>query len=163
MKKMIHRSIALAVAALWSLPAVAGDSLPPSVYVAPGGVYIGSAQVHVGNGHGYNGHSYNGGQGYVVPGAAYAPGYGPAPAYVPGYGPPVYAPGYAAPAYTPTYVPAPGYRVPRHAGYGARPARVYVSPYAQDYAPEYAPRPPAVVPYDGGNQCVVSHGRVYCN
>ncbi len=114
------------------------------------------------NGHGYNGHGYNGGQGYAVPGAAYVPGYGPPPAYGPGYGPPVYAPGYGAPApaYTPTYVPAPGYRAPRHAGYGARPTGgVYVSPYA----PEFAPRPPAVVPYDGGSHCVISHGRVYCD
>jgi hypothetical protein len=40
----MHRTIALAIAALWSLPVSAGDLPPASVYVAPGGVYIGSAQ-----------------------------------------------------------------------------------------------------------------------
>src|SRR5258705_3495091 len=44
----MYRTIALAIAALWSLPVSAGDLPPASVYVAPGGVYIGSAQVYVG-------------------------------------------------------------------------------------------------------------------
>jgi len=158
MKKTIKRSIALAIAALWSLPASAGDLSPGTVYVAPGGVYIGSAQVYVGPGNG------NGGQGFAVPGAAYVPGYGPpAGGFVqPSYGPPVYAPGYAvpAPAYTPTYVPGSRYPAPLTA-YGARPTvGVLVPPYAV----ELAPRPPVVVPFDGGNNnCVVSHGRVFCN
>jgi hypothetical protein len=158
MKKTIIRSIALAVAALWSLPAAAGDIPPASVYVAPGGVYIGSAQVYVGPGNG------NGGQTYAVPGAAYVPGYGPpAAGYVqPSYGPPAYAPGYGAPgpAYVPSYVPAPAYEPPPLSVYGARPAaRVYVSPYAT----EYAPRPPVAVPFNGGRRCVAAYGRVICD
>ena len=158
----INRSIALAVAALWSLPASAGDLSSRSVYVAPGGVYIGSAQVYVGPGNG-NG---NGQAPYVVPGRAYVPG----PAYVPGYGPPApayapeaYGPEYGVPggAYAPAYAPAPVYRAPPVAVYGARPpvgARAYVSPYPA----EYAPRPPVAVPYNGGSRCVVAYGRMIC-
>ena len=141
----INRSIALTIAALWSLPASAGDLSPGTVYVAPGGVYIGSAQVYVGAG------VANGGAAYRVPGAAHVPGYG--------YGPPVYAPGYAVPApdYAPAYVPAPGYRAPLT--YGARPTVGVIVP---PYAVELAPRPPIAVPFNGGNNCVVSYGRVYC-
>lgn len=159
----MHRTIALAIAALWSLPVSAGDLPPASVYVAPGGVYIGSAQVYVGPRAG------NGGQPYAVPDAAYVPGYGP-PAYAPGYDVPTsaygpgYAPGYGVPgpAYAPGYAPAPAYPAPPVAVYGARPTvgtRAYVSPYAA----EFAPRPPAVVPYGNGGRCVVSNGRVFCN
>jgi hypothetical protein len=154
MQKTTRRSVMLAVAALWSLPASAGDLSSPSVYVAPGGVYIGSAQVYVAPGAG------NGGQPYVAPGAAYGP-----PVYGPGYVPPApaYEPGYAVPngGYAPTYyAPVPAYRAPPVAVYGAR--RTYVSPYAA----EYAPRPPVAVPYGNGNgrNCVVAHhGRVFCN
>jgi len=141
----ISRSITLTIAALGSLPAWAGD-FPPPVYVAPGGVYIGSAQVYVGPGNG------SGAPTYAVPGPAYVPGYEPpAPAYEPGYGPPGAA-----------YVPAPAYVAPPVATYAARPhvgARVYVSPYAA----EYAPRPPVAVPYTSGNNCVIAYGRVYCD
>jgi hypothetical protein len=183
MIRTINRSIALAVAALWSLPASAGDIPPPSVYVAPGGVYIGSARVYVGPGVG------NGGQAHVVPGAAYVPGYGPpAPVYGPGYAVPVPAPAYApetygpetygpessygpeygvpGAAYAPGYAPAPVYRAPPLSVYGARPAlrarRAYVSPY------EFAPRPPVAVPYNGGaynggGRCVAAYGRVICD
>jgi hypothetical protein len=153
MTTTINRSIALTVAALWSLPASAGDLHPGTVYVAPGGVYIGSAQVYVGPG------VANGGAAYRVPGAAHVPGYGP-PIYAPGYGPPVYGPGYAVPTpdYAPAYVPAPGYRAPLT--YGARPTVGVIVP---PYAVELAPRPPIAVPFNGGNNCVVSYGRVYCN
>ena len=144
----MNRAIALAVAALWSLPASAGDLPAASVYVAPGGVYIGSAQVYVGPGAG------NGGQPYAVPGAAYGPGYVP-PAYGPGYGVP-------APAYAPTYAPAPVYPAPPLAVYGARP-NVGVRAYASPYAAELAPRPPAPVPYGRGNNCVIGYGRVLCD
>src|SRR5258705_10394733 len=72
----MYRTIALAIAALWSLPVSAGDLPPASVYVAPGGVYIGSAQVYVGPRAG------NGGQPHAPPGAAPGPGYG-APALAP--------------------------------------------------------------------------------
>ncbi|MBX9775927.1 MAG: hypothetical protein K2Y71_16225 [Xanthobacteraceae bacterium] len=163
MLSTMHRSAALAVAALWALPASAGDLPPASVYVAPGGVYIGSAQVYAGPGAG------NGGQPYAAPGAvygppAYAPGYGP-PAYgSPAYAPPAYAPGYGvpAPAYQPTYAPIPAYRAPPIVAYGASP-RVVARPYAYSYPTEYAPRPPAIVPYTSGNNCVFSHGRVFCD
>ena len=43
---MMYRTIMLTIAALSTTQASAGD-LSPSVYVAPGGVYIGSAQVFV--------------------------------------------------------------------------------------------------------------------
>jgi hypothetical protein len=164
MQTTIHRPIALAIAALWSLPAFAGDLPPPTVYVAPGGVYIGSAQVYVGPGNG-NG---NGQAPYAVPGPAYVPG----PSYVPGYGPP--APAYAPEAYGPeygvpggAYAPGPGYGPPPLSAYGARPAarvRTYVSPYPTEYYPtEYAPRPPVGVPYNGGRRCVAAYGRVICD
>ena len=161
MLSTMHRSTALAIAALWALPASAGDLPPASVYVAPGGVYIGSAQVYAGPGAG------NGGQSYVVPGTAYgppayAPGYGP-PVYAPGYGAPDYAPGYGvpAPAYAPAYAPVPVYRRPPVAVYGA--GRVVTRPYAYSYPTEYAPRPPAPVPYASGNNCVFSYGRMFCD
>jgi hypothetical protein len=145
MLSTMHRPAALAIMALWALPAAAGDLAPPSVYVAPGGVYIGSAQVYAGPGAG------NGGQPYAVPGAAYAPGYGPPPAaYLP------------APGYAPTYAPVPAYRAPPLAVYGASPP-VVTRPYAYSYPTEYAPRPPAPVPYTSGNNCVFSYGRVFCD
>ena len=136
------RRVALTIAALWSLPVSAGD-LPPSVYVAPGGVYINSARVYVAPGVG------NGEQPYAVPDPAYAPGY---------------APPYGAPrsAFGPAYGPTPAYRAPPLAVYGARPT-VGMRRYASPYPAEYAPRPPAAVPYDGGSQCVVSYGRVFCD
>jgi hypothetical protein len=148
MLSTMHRSTALAIAALWALPASAGDLPPASVYVAPGGVYIGSAQVYTAPGAG------NGGQPYAVPGAAYGPGYGP-PAYAPGYGVP-------APAYAPAYAPVPAYRAPPVAVYGAGPT-VVTRPYPYSYPTEYAPRPPAPVPYASGNNCVFSYGRLFCD
>ncbi len=136
---MMYRTIMLTIAALTSTQASAGD-LSPSVYVAPGGVYIGSAQV------------------YVTPGPRHAEPY-VAPTYDPGYAPsnhvrrPAY---YGAP-------PHHGLREPVHAPYpygGREPA--YVPPYAVDYAP----RPPAGVPYRGQGRCYVdpNYGRVtYCD
>jgi hypothetical protein len=138
---MIYRTIVLTVAALSSTPVLAGD-LPPSVYVAPGGVYIGSARV------------------YVTPHAKrLEPPYA-APSYDPDYyaPPPVrrapaayYGPTYGAPyvGRQPVYAPPP---------YGVREPG-YVPPYAVDYAP----RPPVGVPY--GNRCYVdpNYGGAYCN
>lgn len=74
-----------------------------SVYVAPGGVYIASAKVHVGAG--------NGNPTYGAPGAAY---YGP-------YDTPTYAPGYVLPGLL--------YRVPAfyeeyRSAYATRPAYI---------------------------------------
>ncbi len=144
---MKQRSIALIIAALWSAPAFAGD-LPRSVYVAPGGIYIGSARVYVAPNAG------NGEQAYVVPGPAYGPHYAP-PAHVPtyslGYAPQHHAPGAGyAPAHVPAYRPAPVY--------SARP-RVYASPHAA----EFVPRPPAVVPYNDARHCLMYQGRLYCD
>ena len=116
----------LALGLGWSSQVSAGEL--QSVYVAPGGVYIASAHVHVGNGYGY--------PPYGAPGAAYdAPS-----AYAPGYVPP---PVYRAPAYYE------GYR----SVYPARPAYVDQSDYPYTYAEEYPPRPPAPVPYGNGAHC----------
>jgi hypothetical protein len=73
----------LALGVLWSSQVSAGEL--QSVYVAPGGVYIASANVHVGTENGY--------PTYGAPGASY---YAP-PAYAPGYVPPGQV--YRAPAY----------------------------------------------------------------
>jgi hypothetical protein len=148
-----YPAIALAIAALSSSSALAGD-LAPSVYVAPGGVYIGSARVYVAPNAG------NGEQTYVVPGHApsYSPHHAPhhAPAYAPGYLP-EYEPPRAG--YAPAYAPAPVYRAAPLPVYSGRP-RVYASPYQT----EYVPRPPAVVPFqNSGRHCIVHHGRTYCD
>jgi hypothetical protein len=139
---MIYRTIVLTIAALSSTPVLAGD-LPPSVYVAPGGVYIGTAKVYV------SPHARR----YEQPYAA--------PSYDPYYAPP---PVRRAPAayYGPTYV-APPY-VGREPVYAPPPYNVREPAYVPPYAVDYAPRPPAGVPY--GNRCYVdpNYGRVaYCN
>ncbi len=151
---MMYRTIMLTIAALSTTQASAGD-LSPSVYVAPGGVYIGSAQV------------------YVTPGPKNIEPYA-APTYDPNYAPSGYGHrrhGYyngVGPYVTPPY----GLREPVYAPspYGREP--VYApSPYGREpgyalppYAVEYAPRPPAGVPYN--SRCYVdpNYGRVtYCN
>jgi hypothetical protein len=132
----------LALGALWSSQVSAGDLLPSSVYVAPGGVYIASAHVHhMGTENGY-------------------PAYGaPGPTY------------YARPAYAPGYVtPGPAYRAPAYyegyrSAYPARPA-YEPSDYGYTYAEELPPRPPAPVPYGGAPHCVFDpvYGRpAYCD
>ena len=75
---MRYGTFILALGALWSSQASAGKS----VYVAPGGIYIGSAQVYV--------RPENADPAYAAPGRTYyAPGYVPrGPAYAPGYVPP---------------------------------------------------------------------------
>jgi hypothetical protein len=140
---MMYRTIMLTIAALSTTQASAGDLTPP-VYVAPGGVYIGSAQV------------------YVTPGPKHIEPYA-APTYDPNYAPSGYVHrrhGYyngVGPYVTPPY----GLREPVYAPspYGVR-EPAYVPPYEV----EYAPRPPAGVPY--GSRCYVdpAYGRVaYCN
>jgi hypothetical protein len=112
----------LALGLGWSSQVSAGEL--QSVYVAPGGVYIASARVHVGTGNGY--------PPYGVPGPAYdAP-------YAPGYVPP--GPVYRAPAYYE------GYR----SAYPTRPAYIDQSYF---YAEGLPPRPPAPVPYNNGAYC----------
>jgi hypothetical protein len=118
----------LALGALWSSQVSAGEL--QSVYVAPGGVYIASANVHVGNGNGY--------PIYPAPGAAYYGSYDTPPAYAPGYVPPGQV--YRAPAFYE------GYR----SAYPSRPAYIDES---YMYAEGLPPRPPAPVPYNSGARC----------
>jgi len=133
----MYRTIMLTIAALSTTQASAGDLAPP-VYVAPGAVYIGSAQV------------------FVAPPSKHIEPYA-APTYDPNYAPTGYfgptgyyghrhrgyyngiGPAYAAPPYGPGYAPSP-------------------------YAIDYAPRPPVGVPYNGG-RCYVdpAYGRAFCN
>jgi len=134
---MMYRTIMLTIAALSTTQASAGD-LSPNVYVAPGGVYIGSAQV------------------YVTPGPKHIEPYA-APTYDPNYAPTGYYGhrhrGYyngVGPAYAPPYGPA------------------YAPPYGPVYAPspyaiDYAPRPPVGVPYNGRCYVDPAYGRTYCN
>src|SRR5438045_8998967 len=110
----------LALGVLWSSQVSAGEL--QSVYVAPGGVYIASAHVHVGTENGY--------PTYGAPGARY---YEP-PAYAPGYVPPGQV--YRAPA---IYG---GYR----SGYAGPPAYIDHSEYSYSYAAGRAPWQPAPAP-----------------
>jgi hypothetical protein len=139
---MMYRTIMLTIAALSTTQASAGD-ISPNVYVAPGGVYIGSAQV------------------YVTPGPKHIEPYA-APTYDPNYAPSGYGyrrhgyhgvGPYVAPPYglrEPVYAPSPYGRAPVYAP----------SPYAV----EYAPRPPAGVPYNGRCYIDPTYGQVtYCN
>jgi hypothetical protein len=117
----------LALGLLGSSQVWAGE--PQSVYVAPGGVYIASAHVHVGTESGY--------PAYGAPGASH-------------YAPPAYAPGYVAPGQV--------YRAPAlyegyRSAYPARPAYIDRSEYSYTYAEELPPRPPAPVPYGGVARC----------
>ena len=75
---MRYDTFILALGALWSSQVSAGEL--QSVYVAPGGVYIASAHVHVGTENGY--------PAYGAPGPTY---------YAPPHLPPSYAPGYVPP------------------------------------------------------------------
>jgi hypothetical protein len=130
----------LALGVLWSSQVSAGEL--QSVYVAPGGVYIASANVHVGTEGGY--------PTYRAPGATY---YAP-PAYAPGYVPPGQV--YRAPA---IYE---GYR----SAYPAPPAYIGRPEYSYTYADELPPRPPAPVPYNGAANCSFNsaYGRSgYCD
>ena len=134
----------LALGVLWSSQVSAGEL--QSVYVAPGGVYIASANVHVGAGNGY--------PPYGVPDTTYQAPYPAPPAYAPGYVPPGQV--YRAPTYYE------GYR----SVYPTRPAYVGPSDYPYTYAEELPPRPPAPVPYSNGAHCVFHpvYGRSgYCD
>jgi hypothetical protein len=115
---MMYRTIMLAITALSTTQAYAGD-LPGSVYVAPGAVYIGSAQVYVTP-------SPKVVEPYAAP--TYDPGYYPGHAHKsyyhgvgPYYAPPPYArePGY--PPYAVDYAPRPPVSVPYN-------GRCYIDP-----------------------------------
>jgi len=144
---MRYGTFIIALGALWSSQVSAGEL--QSVYVAPGGVYIASAQVYV--------RPENGDPAYAAPGRMY---------YTPGRVP-------QGSAYTPGYVP-PGqvYRAPAfyESNRSVYPApRAYVdrqSEYSSTYDTEFVPRPPALVPYDGRERCVTNPAygpSIYCD
>ena len=133
---MSSRSLALAVAALTSLPVASAHA--QSVYVAPGGVYIGGGPV------------------YVTP----APNYGAAPYVAPSYGydygpPAVVAP---APVVAPpvVYGPNGGYY---NGGYynGGYYNGGYYGPPLSAYGAEVV-RPPAAIPYYRYDRCAARYG-----
>jgi hypothetical protein len=144
---MNYRSLALAIAVLSS--AHITTAAAQSVYVAPGGVYIGGGPVYVipapNNGNGT----------YVEP--TYGNGYGlPGPA--PYLAPTVVAPG-------PDYVVAPpyglngnGYGYGNSYGNGYNPPPTYyngdpvLSAYGRATLSSPAPRPPSVIPFNGNGR-----------
>jgi hypothetical protein len=130
---MRYRIFFLGLGVLWSSQVSAGEL--QSVYVAPGGVYIASARVHVGTGNG------NGYPAYGVPDANYDAPYPAPPAYAPGYVPPGQV--YRAPTFYE------GYR----SAYPTRRAYIDQAEYAYAYSEEFPPRPPAAVPYGSRAHC----------
>jgi hypothetical protein len=175
---MSYRSLALLAAALSSTHVATAAA--QSVYVAPGGVYVGAGPVYVIPA------LPNGAPPYAVPGPAGAPGVvTPGPANGTGQVFVVPAPASGAPV-----VVAPGaangtqvYVVPRPAegaplaAYAAGRAdaasplkrapayavRERPSAVPPAYAAKAAPRPPAAVPYAGSSRCVVYGRREYCD
>ena len=146
---MSYRSLAILVTFLSSAHITAADA--QTVYVAPGGVYVGAGAGPV----------------YVTP----TPPNSVAPYEAPPYAPPAYlAPPYGAPA--PRYEAAPsvygdteGVYVDPYATYGSRRpvyagrARVYGSP--ADYGAQAAPRPPAAIP-NWNARCAYNGRWEYC-
>jgi|tagenome__1003787_1003787.scaffolds.fasta_scaffold20745810_2 hypothetical protein len=142
---MRYRTLIFMLGALSSSQVSAGEF--QSVYVAPGGVYIASGPV------------------YIRPGNVDSPYVAPRSTY--------YEPRYVPPAYEPGYVPpGPVYRSPAYYGatrsmYPARSAYVNrQSEYSSAYVTELPLRPPASVPYVGGERCVTdpAYGpSVYCD
>src|SRR5438067_13077081 len=108
---MRYGILILALGVLWSSQVSAGEL--QSVYVAPGGVYIASAHVHVGTENGY--------PAYGAPGPTY---------YAPHAAPPAYAPGYVTPGQA---YGAPAYYEGYRSAYPVRPA-YEPSDYAYTYA-----------------------------
>jgi len=144
---MMYRTIMLTIVALSSTQAMAGDLVPPPpVYVAPGAVYIGSAQV------------------FVTPGPKYAEPYG-APYTAPSYYEPGYYPGHARKSYYHGVGPYYGAGPYHGAGlYNGAPPYAGREPGYPPYAVDYAPRPPAAVPYNSRCYIDPTYGRVaYCN
>jgi hypothetical protein len=152
-------AVAAAVAALSAMHIA--SAVAQSVYVAPGGVYIGAgagpvyvtpaaptngAAAYVGPGYGYG----YGAAAYVDRGCDC--GYGTAAYEEPGYGYYGYRPGaYVTPGYGYGYGSRP-YVAPRYRyGYGpVVPNRRYYSGPRSAYAAGLPPRPPMVVPYRTG-------------
>jgi hypothetical protein len=152
-------AVAAAVAALSAMHIA--SAVAQSVYVAPGGVYIGAgagpvyvtpaaptngAAAYVGPGYGYG----YGAAAYVDRGCDC--GYGTAAYEEPGYGYYGYRPGaYVTPGYGYGYGSRP-YVAPRYRyGYGpVVPNRRYYSGPRSAYAAGLPPRPPMLVPYRTG-------------
>ncbi len=159
---MSYRSLALA-AAVGALSAMhIGSAAAQSVYVAPGGIYIGAGAgpVYVTPPAPINGAAAYVGPGY---GNGYETGAYVEPDYDYGDGPAVYVePGprpYVGPRYGYGYGPRP-YVGPRYGdGYGpAVPNRRYYSGPRSAYAAALPPRPRVAVPYRAGRcVCVARH------
>jgi hypothetical protein len=143
---MNYRSVALAIAALSS--AHITTAAAQSVYVAPGGVYIGGGPVYVipapSNGNGT----------YVEP-TAY--GYG-VPEPTPYLAPTVVAPGAGYVVAAPYGLNGNGYG--NGYGYGPPPPAYYNGdPVLSAFARLLPiPRPPAVIPYNGNGRCIAGRG-----
>ena len=121
-----------------------------SVYVAPGGIYIGAGAgpVYV-----TPGAPTNGAAAYVAPG--YGAGYGTAAYEEPGYGYGYGPAAYEEPSYGYGYGPRP-YIAPRY-GYGYEPAvpnRRYYSGPRSAYAAALPRRPRVAVPYRTGRAAI---------
>jgi hypothetical protein len=141
---MNYRSLALAIAALSSAHITTADA--QSVYVAPGGVYIGGGPV------------------YVIPAPSNAnatyvePSYGygvPQPTPYPA--PTVVAPGAGYVTATPFGLNGSGYRYGN--GYGPPPPAYYngdpvLSAYGRARISYPVPRPPAAIPYSSNGRCI---------
>ena len=143
---MNYRSVALAIGALSS--AHITTAAAQSVYVAPGGVYIGGGPVYVipapSNGNGT----------YVEP-TAY--GYG-VPEPTPYLAPTVVAPGAGYVVAAPYGLNGNGYG--NGYGYGPPPPAYYNGdPVLSAFARLLPiPRPPAVIPYNGNGRCIAGRG-----
>jgi hypothetical protein len=150
---MSYRSLALAVAAFSLLSVANADA--QSVYVAPGGVYIGGGPVYVIP-------APNNGVPFAAPTFGFP--YGP-PAVVP---PPVVAPPPAVVAPTAVYGPGAGYYGPDtgyygpDAGYGLDagygPGAGYYDPSLSAYNAAPRLRPPAPIPNHGNGRCATRYG-----
>jgi hypothetical protein len=153
---MNYRPLALMIAALSIAHITTADA--QSVYVAPGGVYIGGGPVYVipapSNGNGT----------YVEPIHGYGNGYGygnggPEPS--PYLAPTVVAPG-AGDVTAPYGLNANGYGY--HNDYGPTRPPVYYKgdPVLSTYAWSRVPRPPAAIPYNGNGRCIAGRGYGRC-
>ena len=176
---MSCRSLAFALAGATLLSLHVGSAAAQSVYVAPGGIYIGAgagpvyvtppaptngATAYIGSrdGYGYGtaayvepGYGYDDPAAYVEPSNRY--GYGPGPYVEPRYGYGYGSGAYVVPRYGYGYGPRP-YVAPRY-GYGYGPAvpnRRYYSGPRSAYAAALPPRPGVAVPYRTG-RCAGRH------
>ena len=147
---MSYRSLALVVAFL-SLHVASADA--QSVYVAPGGVYVGGGPV------------------YVIPAPNNGAGFYVAPSYGYEYGPPAVVAPPAAVAPTTVYGPNGGYYaaptvvapaplVAPTTVYGSN-GGYYCAPLSA-YAAELPPRPRVAIPYSGNRGCATRYGYGPC-